>query len=631
MSGILGLLNLDGAPLDGALLWRLTETMAFRGPDALDTWSQGSVGLGQALLRTTFEADRERGPCSLDGQVWIAADARVDGREELIRKLRGRGRDPAGEATDPELILHAYHAWSDDCLDHLIGDWAFILWDGLRRRFLCARDQFGVVPLYYARVRRGEGLGQVLILSNTLQAVLCHPGVSDELNEQAIGDYLLFRNNRDLHTSTFADVRRLPPAHALTCSAEEGTLRLRRYWTPPAEGEYLRYQNPEDYVARFQQLFRQAVADRLRTGRLAVALSGGMDSAAVAAVAHQVLDAREQPFQLSAFTFTHTLVPYEEDHHAELVAQMQGIPLHRIDSDARLLDHAHQAALPGHSGALSPEPAFVFAGWLNPWDALWDRAAAGRVLLTGHGGDPALRSSQTYWLDLLKRGQLKQAAADLRQYRRLYGHRPPLYLRANLVRRLARAPSPRAYPVWLNPDFAARLDLPDRLGEEAGAWAGHDGLESMALNPYWTNFLASFDPGNTCRPLKARFPFFDLRLVAYLAVVPPVPWFEDKRLLRRATRHLLPEEIWQRPKTLRGGLPLEALARQQGVPPYLEDLATAPELAPYVDGDALLDVVRAPGAENGLFKSLLRPIALAYWLRHRPRFTTPGGQMLERR
>jgi asparagine synthase (glutamine-hydrolysing) len=153
----------------------------------------------------------------------------------------------------------------------------------------------------------------------------------------------------------------------------------------------------------------------------------------------------------------------------------------------------------------------------------------------------------------------------------------------------------------------------------------------MALNPYWTNFLASFDPGNTCRPLKARFPFFDLRLVAYLAVVPPVPWFEDKRLLRRATRHLLPEEIWQRPKTLRGGLPLEALARQQGVPPYLEDLATAPELAPYVDGDALLDVVRAPGAENGLFKSLLRPIALAYWLRHRPRFTTPGGQMLERR
>jgi asparagine synthase (glutamine-hydrolysing) len=361
-------------------------------------------------------------------------------------------------------------------------------------------------------------------------------------------------------------------------------------------------------------------------------------------VAHQVLAARGQPFELSAFTFTHTLVPYEEDQHAELVAQTLGIPVHLINSDARLLEEAQEAGVvhetegtypdgaPHSSGALSPEPAFVFTGWLNPWEALWDRAtAAGRVLLTGHGGDPALRSSQTYWLDQLKGGQIRQVIADLRQYRQLYGRRPPFYLRTNLARRLGRADAPRAFPVWLNPDFATRLDLQDRLGNEAEEWARHDGLESMALNPYWSNFLASFDPGNTCRPFKVRFPFFDVRLVAYLAAVPPVPWFEGKRLLRQATRHLLPQDIWQRPKTLRTGLPLEALALQQGVPPYLEELAAAPELTPYVDCDALLGVVRAPGAENGLFKSLLRPIALAYWLRHRPRSNTPGGQMGERR
>ena len=114
MSGIVGIINLDGAPVDRALLEHMTQAMAFRGPDAQDVWLDGSVGdrrscvgLGHALLRTTFEAEHERGPCSLDGQVWIAADARVDGRADLIRELRAQGRDVADDALDAELILHA--------------------------------------------------------------------------------------------------------------------------------------------------------------------------------------------------------------------------------------------------------------------------------------------------------------------------------------------------------------------------------------------------------------------------------------------------------------------------------------------------------------------------------------------
>lgn len=625
MSGIVGLVNLDGAPMGEGLLRRMTERIAFRGPDALDTWSDGAVGLGHTLLRTSFEAEHERGPCSLDGKVWIAGDARVDGRAELIDKLRGRGQDPAGEAADPELILHAYHAWGDDCLDHLIGDWAFVLWDGRRRRLLCARDQFGVVPFYYAQVRRGQGEGEVLIVSNTLQSVQEHPGVSDELNERAIGDYLLFRNNRDLHTSTFADVRRLPPAHALTWSVERGTVRLRRYWTPPEGHDYVRYRDPAEYVEHFQEIFRQAVADRLRIDRLSVALSGGMDSTAVAAVAHRELAAQNRPFEISAFTFTHTLVPTEEDRYAELVARELGLSQQFVDSDSRLLED------PGHQeGALSPEPASVSSGWLNPWGALWDRAAtAARVLLTGHGGDPALRPSQTYWLDQLKGGHFGQMAADLRQYKLLFGRRAPFYLRNNLALRLGRSKDPRSFPVWLNADFAARLDLQARLGEQLKEGMSNDGLDSMVLNPFWSNFLASFDPGNTHQPFKVRFPFFDLRLVAYLASVPSLPWLQDKWLLRQATHQLLPEEVLRRPKTLRAGLPLEALVLKHGAPPYLEDLAGAPELAPYVDCDALLGVVRAPGQEKSHFRSLLRPILLAYWLRHRQGPETSGGQASE--
>jgi asparagine synthase (glutamine-hydrolysing) len=186
MSGIVGLLNLDGAPVDRDLLRGMTEFMAFRGPDAQESWVDGAVGFGHAMLRTTFEQEREQQPCSLDGEVWITADARIDGRSELKQKLAARGRADLKAATDVELILHAYHAWGRDCVAHLLGDFAFAIWDGRERALFCARDHFGVKPFYYAHI------GDEVVFSNTLNAVRLHPAVPAELNELAIADFLLF-------------------------------------------------------------------------------------------------------------------------------------------------------------------------------------------------------------------------------------------------------------------------------------------------------------------------------------------------------------------------------------------------------------------------------------------------------
>jgi asparagine synthase (glutamine-hydrolysing) len=142
MSGFVALLHTDGAPVDPALLQTLTDTLAFRGPDGLHTWHAGAIGLGHAMLRTTDaqHAAREQQPCTLDGQVWITADARVDDRDTLRRALAAAGRADAHaqHATDPQLILHAYHAWGDECMQHLLGDFSFVIWDAPRRRLFCA-------------------------------------------------------------------------------------------------------------------------------------------------------------------------------------------------------------------------------------------------------------------------------------------------------------------------------------------------------------------------------------------------------------------------------------------------------------------------------------------------------------
>src|SRR5438105_2953662 len=232
--------------------------MCYCGPDHQDIWLEQRIGLGHALLGATPEpGDDEHQPCSLDGRVWIAADARIDGRADLLARLRTRGRNVARDAPDAQLILHAYDVWGERCVEHLIGDFAFAIWDCARRRLFCARDHFGVVPFYYSRVTSG------VVFGNVLRALRLHPAVSDTLDDRAIGDFLLFRMNMDHASTTFADIRALPPAHAITW--ENGAARIRRYWEPPQTEPELRLERPEQYVERFAVLFDQAVSDRLRS------------------------------------------------------------------------------------------------------------------------------------------------------------------------------------------------------------------------------------------------------------------------------------------------------------------------------------------------------------------------------
>src|SRR5260370_2251119 len=240
MSGIVGIINLDGAPVDAELLRRMTDSMTFRGPDAQEVWVDGNVGLGHTMLRTTWEAETEKQPLSLDGRVWLTADARIDGRAELISELeiklgtklripeRSKPNGSCSETpNDAELILHAYHAWGEDCVKHLIGDFAFAIWDGRKRRLLCVRDQFGVKPFYYARV------ANCFVFSNTLNCVRLHPAVSTTLNGFAIGDFLLWGENQEPATTAFADIARLPGANVLAISASDHGVR--RDWSAPTD------------------------------------------------------------------------------------------------------------------------------------------------------------------------------------------------------------------------------------------------------------------------------------------------------------------------------------------------------------------------------------------------------------
>src|SRR6266851_3857225 len=193
------------------------------------------------------------------GSYDVADHARLDGRADLIAGLQRAKRVVRPEAPDSELILHAYAAWGTPCVERLLGDFAFAIWDARNKQLFCARDHFGIKPFYYAQQ------GDLFLFSNTLNCVRMHPEVSGELNDAAIGDFLLFGLNCDNATTSFRDIQRLSPAHSLSISPEG--VKIRRYWAPPTDGR-IRYSKPEEYVENFQSLLEAAVADRLRTERV---------------------------------------------------------------------------------------------------------------------------------------------------------------------------------------------------------------------------------------------------------------------------------------------------------------------------------------------------------------------------
>src|SRR5579862_5201525 len=206
--------------------------MAFRGPDAQRTWHDEHAGLAHALLATNSEEVGRAQPASPDGEVWLTGDVRLDARHDLVHKLVGAGRDASLAQSDAELVMHAYALWSELCIEHLAGDFAFSIWNRRTCRLFAARDQFGVSPFFFARS------GEFLLFSNTLEAILLHPGVPDVLNERAMGDFLVSGWIGDGAATVFAAIDRLPPAHCLTWSPAGN--QVRRYWTVPAPGPLLR-------------------------------------------------------------------------------------------------------------------------------------------------------------------------------------------------------------------------------------------------------------------------------------------------------------------------------------------------------------------------------------------------------
>jgi asparagine synthase (glutamine-hydrolysing) len=600
VSGIVGIYDRSGAPVDRSLLQALAHFLAYRGPDARETWSQGAMGLGHTMLRATNEAQFERQPASLDGQLWITADARIDCREELEKKLEQQGRGAAGRAvTDSGLILRAYTAWGAECVQHLRGDFAFAIWDARKKLLFCARDHFGVKPFYYSE------LGELFLFSNTLDCLRQHPCISEELNDAAIGDFLLFGLNCDVATTTFRDIRRLPAAHAMTISSEG--LRIQRYWSAPTEGR-IRYKRAEDYVEHFQILLQAAVSDRTRVDRAGILLSGGLDSATIATTARELAGAT---LDLRAYTVVDaSSIPDHDAEHARIAAEFLKIPLQCIT-----MAHLQPFERWDDPELSSPEPVDdpFFAGLFDQFRTI---AADCRVVLSGEGPDNLMHFEMWPFTRDLVRNQ--EWGSLFRETSRYLWLRPSVFpgIKRRVQGLFGKDPTAPVYPRWLAPDFARRLNLKDRAREwsELPAARPHPVLPkahaSLSL-PHWSAMFEHENPGVTGCPVEVRHPFLDLRVVNFLLALPPFPLFFEKQLLREVVAGRLPESVRTRRKTPLAGSPLVKHLRQTDTG-WMDQVAWDAEMDSYVNRSARPAFRNEANSE--LAHSALRPLCLNFWL-----------------
>src|SRR5215472_3168024 len=280
MCGICGIFfsNRDWR-VQGDVLARMNRSIVHRGPDDEGFFVEENVGLAMRRL-SIIDVKTGHQPISNENRdIWIVFNGEIYNHADLRTDLEKRGHQYRTRS-DTETIVHLYEEYGSDCVKHLRGMFAFVIWDGRKRVLFAARDRLGIKPFYY----RWDG--QTLLFGSEIKTILAYPGVAAEFNRSALAEYLAFGYLTGPQTM-FAGVRKLMPGHTLEL-AESGQPRIERYWdlnqevdSPPRGREY--------YVQTYRELLEDAVSAHLMSDvPLGVLLSGGLDSSAVAALTAKI-------------------------------------------------------------------------------------------------------------------------------------------------------------------------------------------------------------------------------------------------------------------------------------------------------------------------------------------------------
>ena len=592
MSGIAGIIHFDRMPVQAGLVERMTERMAFRGPDGRGHWRHGSEAFGHCLLRTTQESAEERQPLAdADRGLVLVFDGRIDNAAELERELRGHGAILRTRA-DSELVLRAYERWENDLPDHLDGDFALAVWDERARKLFCARDRVGNKPFHYC------WNGATFAFASDASALLALPWVEKRLNLDFVAE-VLAQEWMSLEDTFWAGLQRLPPAHRLLVSAEG--LGKSRYWRPRLDTS-LPCRSAEEFADYYRSLLFDVVRRMGRSsGPVACEVSGGLDSSAVFAVAADLQRRGEWPApDVHGYTLDFRgagdadEVDYAQDvarHVCKAVTEVTPTrqPLTWYDDWAK--QHAYPAGYPN--------------GVMGLGIRLEARRRGANCLLVGAGGDEWLDGHASYyaeaiagrqWRELRQRLQLDshdfgvgEACWSLLRYG--LGPLLPAGLR-DMVHALLRRS--RGHDEWLTASMRRRLGQQRARQSHTDSQVLRIGQRSHLLqlgSAYSLLARETEERLGAWAGLEIRRPLWSTPIIEFAFATPEglrTRGATDKAVHRRAMTGLLPESVLER-RTKADFL----VAFQWSSAEIRDSLSQAlPALSEWVSADCVLKVLR---------------------------------------
>ncbi|CAN5380661.1 lasso peptide isopeptide bond-forming cyclase [soil metagenome] len=537
MSAFAGLFNRDFRPLAPDLRQSVSRALA---PRRLAGWWEE-----RDCAATGFDLS---GPLGALGNLVVAADVRLDNRDDLLAALR---LDPRS-SPDSVLIAAAYRRWGTDCPLHLKGDFAFLLWDPDKQTFFGARDHLGVRPFYYH-------LSDQRFAAATTSRAIIAMGIDDALDEAGLADFVAGAF-ADTAISLHRQIRRLPPGHSIT--VDRTSVRIAQYWRISAVEPYLR----SDAAEQFHALFENAVRCRMAGSETAgVMLSGGMDSSSIAAVAGR-LQAAEGASPLPSYSMTFDAVP--EWNEGPFIKAML--------ADGRFA--ATMIASGGHDpfadiDTILTEQDGPFLAYNHSLSRQIYRAAQTdgvSVLLDGHGGDEVVSHGFGRLNELGSAGQWRTLWREAGGIAAIYGIPTwtvfaPYTAHHRLVRsarwhwnsvqsRLGLlSPPPNVGPITTSlvaRDLAARIGMEERhqpfQPKNNGNLTENDLHLATLSSPGQPYMFEVLDRVAAAAGVTARYPFYDRSLVEFCLSLP-----SDQKLnhglpryvLRQAMRGILPETV----------------------------------------------------------------------------------------
>lgn len=537
MSGFFVVLSLDGRPVTETIARAHVAAVARRGDREPRLRLGPGVALGHANLPTTPEAEGEDLPAAdPTGRYWITWDGRIDNRTELAGAL---DLEPiaARRMTDADYVLTAYAHWGDLCVEHLLGDWAFVIWDAHARRLFCAKDPLGWRQCYFAR---HDGF---LLLGSEPEQLFAGGHLPRAINQEYLLRYLGMAFQEPGETC-YAGVYQLEGGQSLVVT--ETALSVRSYRRQPPV-ERCPYRQPEEYVDEFVAVFREATAARLRSNRpIGVYLSGGLDSSYVAAVA------AGEGADITAVTGYAPGTRYMDERcHARTVTEHLGIDAVEVDVGDCWSLSSHR--LPD---AIFDEPGHQLQSATQLRLGTASRDAGLGVMLGGEGGDEWLTGDDGYLADAVLRGRLGHAWRMARQSRpagnalrailhNCYRDLAPSIFQDSVDHLRGRdlgigcSPIVEPNPTWTSIASAMRSVPRSRARSVAMTWRLYREIAGPAVS--WRDRHA-FAPNG----VELRTPFNDRRVVELMAATPDwIKWHNGrpKDLLRDAEYRFLPRTI----------------------------------------------------------------------------------------